>query len=377
MMRPPLEGVRIIELAGIGPAPFCGMMLADHGADVIRIDRPGGSDPLAQDQRRDVLLRSRRSITLDLKDAAAVAIVAQLAETADGLIEGFRPGVAERLGLGPDVLLRRNPALVYGRMTGWGQGGPLADKAGHDLNYIAMSGCLASIGPECAPPAPPLNLIGDYGGGGMLLAFGMVTALLAARQDGVGRVIDCSMLDGVAAMMAGMWSLRHNAMWDAPRGRNLLDGGAPFYACYACADGLFVAVGAIEPKFFAALLAGMGLSGDPLFADQYDQARWPAMKERLAHVFATRPRSHWSARLEGIDCCYSKVLTMDEAAAHEHSAARGSYHEPGGLRQPAAAPRFADTEQVAPVMWHPDSHRDEILAELATATGRTRHGLAI
>ena len=239
LLRPPLDGVRVIELAAIGPAPFCGMMLADHGADVIRIDRPGGSDPLALDQRRDVLLRSRRSITLDLKRPENVEIVAKLVETADGLIEGFRPGVAERLGLGPDVLMQRNPRLVYARMTGWGQSGPLSDKAGHDLNYISLSGCLAAIGSEGQPPAPPLNLIGDYGGGGMMLAFGFVTALLAARQSGVGRIIDCSMADGAAAMMAGMWSLKHNDLWVGERGDNLLDGGAPFYGCYACADGDF------------------------------------------------------------------------------------------------------------------------------------------
>ena len=205
LLRPVLDGVRVIELAGIGPAPFCAMMLADHGAEVIRIDRPGGSDPLAQDQRRDVLLRSRRSITLDLKQPEAVEIVARLVETADGLIEGFRPGVVERLGLGPDILMQRNPALVYGRMTGWGQDGPLSDKAGHDLNYISINGCLGALGSDGTPPPPPLNLIGDYGGGGMMLAFGFVAALLAARQSGEGRVIDCSMAEGSAALMAGMW----------------------------------------------------------------------------------------------------------------------------------------------------------------------------
>lgn len=364
LMRPPLEGVRVIELAGIGPAPFCGMMLADHGADVIRIDRPGGSDPLGQDQRRDVLLRSRRSITLDLKQPEAVDIVAKLVETADGLIEGFRPGVAERLGLGPDVLMKRNPALVYARMTGWGQTGPLSGNAGHDLNYISLSGSLAAMGPAGQPPMPPLNLIGDYGGGGMMLAFGIVAALLEARQSGQGRIIDCSMADGAAAMMAGMWSLKHNAMWNAERGQNLLDGGAPFYSCYTCADGNFVAIGAIEEKFFAPLLDELGLGDDPLFANQYDQSNWPAMKARLAETFAKAPREFWTRRLQDLDCCYSEVLTMEQALAHEHNKARDSYLEHNGFVQPAPAPRFVDTATVKPTMWQRDSDRVAILQEI-------------
>ena len=364
LMRPPLDGVRVIELAAIGPAPFCGMMLADHGADVIRIDRPGGSDPLAQDQRRDVLLRSRRSITLDLKRPEEVEIVAKLVETADGLIEGFRPGVAERLGLGPDLLMKRNPGLVYARMTGWGQSGPLSDKAGHDLNYISLSGCLAAIGSEGQPPAPPLNLIGDFGGGGMMLAFGFVTALLAARQSGVGRIIDCSMADGAAAMMAGMWSLKHNDLWVGERGDNLLDGGAPFYGCYACADGAFVAIGAIEQKFFATLLDALDLGDDPLFADQYDRSKWSAMKARLAGIFANAPRAAWTARLQPLDCCYSEVLTMEEAVAHPHSRARDSYVKDNGLVQPRPAPRLMNTASVVPRMWQPDSDREAILREI-------------
>lgn len=366
-MRPVLDGVRVIELAGIGPAPFCAMMLADHGAEVIRIDRPGGSDPLAQDQRRDVLLRSRRSITLDLKRPEAVEIVAKLVEAADGLIEGFRPGVAERLGLGPDILMRRNPALVYGRMTGWGQDGPLSDKAGHDLNYISLNGCLASLGSKGAPPPPPLNLIGDYGGGGMMLAFGFVAALLAARQSGEGRVIDCSMAEGSAALMAGMWSLTHNGMWDKGRGQNLLDGGAPFYACYACADGSFVAIGAIEAQFYARLVEALGLDGDPLFAAQHDQPRWPAMKARLTEIFASAPRASWTDRLLHRDCCYTEVLTMAEAPTHDHNRARGGYLEANGWMQPHPAPRFAGTQVVAPRMWQRDSDRMEILAEIGVA----------
>jgi alpha-methylacyl-CoA racemase len=349
------------------------MMLADHGAEVIRIDRPGGVDPLGQDQGRDVLLRSRRSITLDLKRPDQVEIVLKLIESADGLIEGFRPGVAERLGLGPEVLMERNPALVYARMTGWGQTGPLSDMAGHDLNYISLSGCLAAIGPEGQPPVPPLNLIGDFGGGGMMLAFGFVTALFAARQSGRGRIIDCSMADGAAAMMAGMWSLKHNGVWKGARGQNLLDGGAPFYSCYACADGAFVAIGAIETKFFSRLLDALELGDDPLFADQYDQSRWPAMKARIGAVFASAPREAWTTRLLHRDCCYSEVLTMDEAITNEHNRARDSYLEDDGLVQPAPAPRFVDTEMVRPTMWRRDSDREAILREIgsdATAAER-------
>lgn len=367
LMRPVLDGVRVIELAGIGPAPFCAMMLADHGAEVIRIDRPGGSDPLAQDQGRDVLLRSRRSITLDLKRPESVEIVARLIETADGLIEGFRPGVAERLGLGPDTLMRRNPALVYGRMTGWGQDGPLSDKAGHDLNYISLNGCLAALGSEGTPPSPPLNLIGDYGGGGMMLAFGFVAALLAARQNGAGRVIDCSMAEGSAALMAGMWSLTHNGMWQKARGQNLLDGGAPFYACYACADGRFVAIAAIEAQFYARLIDALGLGSDLLFAAQHDQSKWPAMKARLAQIFAAEPRAIWTDRLLHRDCCYTEVLTMAEAPSHPQSRDRGSYLEADGWLQPHPAPRFADTAVATPRMWQRDSHRNEILAEIGVA----------
>ncbi|HEX2795112.1 MAG TPA: CaiB/BaiF CoA-transferase family protein [Croceicoccus sp.] len=364
LLPPPLAGVRVIELAAIGPAPFCGMMLADHGAEVIRIDRPGGADPLAQDEARDVLLRSRRSISLDLKQPESVEIVLRLAETADGFLEGFRPGVAERLGLGPDILLQRNPALVYARMTGWGQAGPLSDRAGHDLNYISINGCLHAMGPGDGPPVPPLNLIGDYGGGGMMLAFGFVTALLAARSSGLGRVIDCSMSDGAGAMMAAMWSLKHNGMWDEPRGMNLLDGGAPFYACYACADGKFIALGAIEDKFYARLIDALELGDDPLFAGQHDRTRWSAMKARLAAIFASRPREEWTARLLHRDCCYTEVLTMDEAPHHEHNQARGSYVTADGLTQPRPAPRFLDTETVAPTMWKMNSDRDAILREL-------------
>ncbi len=364
LLPPVLAGVRVVELAGLGPAPFCGMMLADHGAEVIRIDRPGGSDPLTQNQDCDVLLRSRRSITLDLKRPEAVEVVARLVETCDGLIEGFRPGVAERLGLGPDVLMQRNPALIYARMTGWGQDGPLSNKAGHDLNYISINGCLAAMGAEGQPPPPPLNLIGDYGGGGMMLAFGFVAALLAARQTKVGRIIDCSMVEGSAALMSGMWSLKHSGAWRSERGRNLLDGGAPFYSCYLCADGRFVAIGAIEAQFFARLIGELGLTDDPMFAVQHDQSKWPAMKDRLASIFASAPQAVWTERLQDRDCCYSEVLTMDEAPTHLHNIARQNYVDIDGLRQPVPAPRFVGTATVVPTMWRRDSDRTAILSEV-------------
>lgn len=361
---PVLHGVRVIELAGIGPAPFCGMMLADHGADVIRIDRPGAN---AEEQQCDVLLRSRRTITLDLKDPASIEVVARLAETADGFIEGFRPGVAERLGLGPDVLLKRNPALVYGRMTGWGQDGPLSNAAGHDLNYISINGCLAALGQDGNPPMPPLNLIGDYGGGGMMLAFGFVSALLAARQSGHGRVIDCSMAEGSAALMAGMWSLKHSAMWENEPGQNLLDGGAPFYSSYACANGELITIGAIEPQFYARLIEALELDNDPLFAAQRNEENWPAMKVRLGEIFASAPREVWTNLLDHRDCCYTEVVSMADAPEHDHNRARGSYLESNGLIQPHPAPRFANTKVVLPKMWQRDADREDILAELGMA----------
>ncbi len=361
LQQPVLDGVRVIELAGIGPAPFCGMMLADHGAEVIRIDRPGAN---VEEQQCDVLLRSRRSITLDLKRPESIEIVARLAETADGLIEGFRPGVAERLGLGPEVLMQRNPALVYGRMTGWGQEGPLSNAAGHDLNYISINGCLAALGQDGKPPMPPLNLIGDYGGGGMMLAFGFVAALLAARQTGHGRVIDCSMAEGSAALMAGMWSLKHTAMWEKEPGQNLLDGGAPFYSSYACADGELISIAAIEPQFYIRLIDALELDRDPLFAAQLDQECWPAMKARLTEIFSSAPRGVWTRLLHHRDCCYTEVVTMAGAPAHDHNRARGSYVEADGLTQPHPAPRFADTKVVLPKMWQRDADRKDILAEV-------------
>ena len=364
----PLEGVRVIELAGIGPVPFCGMMLADHGAEVIRVDRPGGSDPLGQNDERDVLLRSRRTITLDLKQPDSIEIVKRLAAGADGFIEGFRPGVAERLGLGPKDLANENPALVYGRMTGYGQSGPIADRAGHDLNYIALSGALSAIGPKGCPPLPPLNLVGDYGGGGMMLAFGVLAALLSARETGRGRTIDCSMVEGASTLASAMWSLRHNGQWTKERGYNLLDGGAPYYACYSCSDGQFVALGAIEAKFYASLLEGLGLADDPLFADQHDQSRWPEMKERLEEIFALQPRAFWTKRLAKLDCCYSEVVDMFDAPAHPQNRSRESFAEIDGMLQPAPSPRFVDTMPADTWMWRRDADRDAILEEIGWRT---------
>ena len=292
--------------------------------------------------------------------SAAIEACLKLMESADAVFEGFRPGVMERLGLGPDVALKRNPKVVYGRMTGWGQHGTLSDKAGHDLNYISLNGCLGALGSEGEPPPPPLNLIGDYGGGGMMLAFGFVAALLAARQSGEGRVIDCSMAEGSAALMAGMWSLTHNGMWDEGRGRNLLDGGAPFYACYACADGKYVAVGAIEPQFYAELRQRCGIE-DPLFDGQMDPARWPLLKLRLADIFRTRTRDEWCALLEGSDACFAPVLDWDEAPRHLHNAARGTFVEVGGVIQPAPAPRFSRTRCATPEPAR-QADADELLA---------------
>jgi len=337
-MAGPLAGIRIVEFAGIGPAPFAAMMLADHGAEVIRIDRPG-----AVLDRTDPALRSRRSVTLDIKTAEGAAQAKALCETADGLIEGFRPGVMERLGLGPDVLLAANPKLVYGRMTGWGQDGPLAQAAGHDINYIALSGVLGTVGRAGEKPVPPINYAGDFGGGGMLLAFGMCAALVAVKTGGPGQVVDAAMTEG-SSLLAGMlrW-LGETGRWREERGVNLLDGGAHFYDSYETADGQYVAIGAIEPHFYARLLEALGLSGDPEFGAQFDAARWPALKDRLAATFRTKTRDQWCALMEGTDICFAPVLSLSEAPGHPHNVARNAFVELGGMTQPAPAPRFSAT----------------------------------
>lgn len=364
-LSPPLTGLRIIELAGVGPGPFCGMMLADHGAEVIRIDRPGGLQAgVPIDGARDVMLRSRRSISLDLKSPAAVDIIKRLVAMSDGLIEGFRPGVMERLGLAPATLLAINPALVYGRMTGWGQDGPLAAMPGHDINYIALSGVLDSIGPKGGKPVPPLNLVGDYGGGGLMLAFGLVAALLAVKSGAPGRVVDCAMTEGASTLMAGAWTLIGNGWRSNGRGTGLLDGGAPFYDTYATADGKYVAIGAIEGKFFNRLCQLLGLLDDPAFAEQYDESRWDAMRLRLGEVFASQPQAYWHDLLEAEDVCFSSVLEPEAAADHPHNLARGNFIAVDGLTQPAPSPRFSDTVNPMPKMWRENADRAGLLHEL-------------
>ena len=330
-MPGPLSGIRIVELAGIGPAPFAGMMLADHGATVIRVERE--DRPPVIPPEFDVLGRSRAStVRLDLKSEKGAARVRELARDADGLIEGFRPGVMERLGLGPEVLLGDNPRLVYGRMTGWGQDGPLAPHAGHDINYIALAGALHTYGREGGPPTPPVNAVGDFGGGGMLLAFGMLAGILAARTTGKGTVIDCAMVDGAALISALTWSLRAAGMWKDERGVNLLDTGRPFYDVYQCADGLWVAVGALEPEFFAVLKEKMGLE-----SSQHD----PGLGEEMKAAFLRHPRQHWCNILQHCDACFAPVLSLSEAPAHPHNATRGTFLNLGGVTQPAPAPRFS------------------------------------
>jgi alpha-methylacyl-CoA racemase len=337
-MAGPLAGIRIIEFAGLGPGPFAAMMLADQGAEMIRIDRPGATlDPA------DPALRSRRSVTIDLGTADGAAEARALCRAADGLIEGFRPGVMERLGLGPEVLLADNPELVYGRMTGWGQDGPLAQAAGHDINYIALSGVLHTVGRAGEKPVPPINYAGDFGGGGMLLAFGMAAALLAVKMGGPGQVVDAAMTEG-SSLLAGMlrW-LGATGRWRDERGVNLLDGGAHFYDCYETADGKYVAIGAIEPQFYRSLLGALGLADDPDFGAQMNPAGWPALKGRLAAIFRTKSRDEWCALMQGTDVCFAPVLSLAEAPLHAHNVARHAFVAVGGMIQPAPAPRFSAT----------------------------------
>ena len=343
-----LSGLRVIEIAGLGPAPFCGMLLADMGADVVLVERAGakGGDPLSLGKNA-IVNRGKRSIALDLKDAAAVDAVLQLVDGADALIEGMRPGVMERLGLGPDACLARNPRLVYGRMTGWGQDGPLAHAAGHDINYIALSGALWFSGAPGEPPMAPPTLVGDLGGGALYLAMGVLAALLSARATGVGQVIDAAIVDGSANLMNLLLSAHAAGQQPFERGRGLLD-GPHWYGSYACADGLFVSIGALEPQFNALLFARLGLADDPDFRNAYDARRWPSLRERLATLFATRPRAHWVELLEGSDACFAPVLTPREALAHPHLAARGVYGERDGVLQAAPAPRFSATPSATP-----------------------------
>ncbi len=363
-MSGPLDGVRIVELAGIGPAPFAAMVLADLGADIVRVDRAGGGSGF---DRFDVLNRGRRSIAVDLKHPDGVEVVLRLAAESDVLIEGFRPGVAERLGVGPAPCLDRNPRLVYGRMTGWGQEGPYAAEAGHDITYAAVAGALAHIGRAGQPPTPPLNLVADFGGGGMLLALGVVSAVLSARQTGEGQVVDAAMVDGVALLMAPFFMAMRSGYFTNERGTNLLDSGAPFYDSYLCADGRYVAVGAIEPQFYAALVAGLGLDAEAL-GEQNDKASWPAVRERFAAVFLTRTRDEWVAHFAGRDACVAPVNTTEDTLADPHLVARGTVVEVDGVPQPAPAPRFGRTpaavDRPAPGA---GEHTDEVLTGLGYA----------
>lgn len=364
-MAGPLQGYRIIEIAGIGPGPFAAMMLADMGADVIRVDRAQAVRPGAQGPGGDLLQRNRASIALDLKHPDGVATLLDLVDSADALIEGFRPGVMERLGVGPEVCHARNPKLVFGRMTGWGQDGPYAPWAGHDINYISLGGALAHIGRDGDSPVPPLNLVGDFGGGGMFLAYGVVCALLEAQRSGEGQVIDAAMIDGTATLMTMFWSMVAMGVHDPNRpGTNLLDTGAHFYDVYQCADGGHISLGSIEPQFYAELLARLELSDDEQFLRQMDRGEWAAMKQRLRDIFATRTRDEWCAVFEHSDVCFAPVLTMAEAAEHPHNVARAGYVEVAGVRQPAPAPRFSRT---VPTIDRPPSQpgadtRDVLLA---------------
>jgi alpha-methylacyl-CoA racemase len=342
-MMGPLAGVKVLEFEAIGPAPFCGMMLADMGADVLLVDRPVESGlGLERERWYDLLLRGRRSVTLDLKAPDGASAAQDLARKADVVLEGFRPGVMERLGLGPEVLLMQNPRLVYARMTGWGQDGPLAPRAGHDIDYIALSGALHAIGRAGGAPVPPLNLVGDFGGGGMLLAFGIACALIDARASGKGQVVDAAMVEGASLLSTMFWGLQAGGRWSDTRGENILDSGAPWYDVFETRDHRFVAIGAIEPKFYAELLFRLGLAHEAL-PGQQERAHWPALRLRFAEAFAAKTRDEWCAIFEGSDACFAPVLTFKEAAAHPHGVARRSYVAVGGVDQPAPAPRFSRT----------------------------------
>lgn len=340
----PLKGLRVIEMAGIGPAPFCGMLLADMGAEVIRVDRREKTDlglP-GREPRFDVLHRGRKSVAVDVKTEDGCNVVRRLAANADALIEGFRPGVMERLGLDPDQLIAANPKLVFGRMTGFGQDGPMAPRAGHDVNYIALSGALHAIGRKGEAPVPPLNLVGDFGGGGMFLAFGVVCALLEAQKSGKGQVVDAAMVDGSATLMAGIYGMYAQGSWKEERGVNVLDTGAHYYNVYETKDGKWVSIGAIEQRFYADLLQRLGLAGEQL-PKQHDKAHWPALTKRLAEIFRTKTRAEWERVFEGSDACFAPVLSFSEVANHPHNAARNAFVMRDGVLQPSPAPRFSRT----------------------------------
>ena len=362
-MAGPLHGLKLIEIVGIGPAPFASMLLADLGAEVLRVDRAKGTAFLRGDGSPfDFLGRNRRSVAVDLKHPKGVETVLRLVDGADGLVEGFRPGVAERLGIGPDVCLARNPRLVYGRMTGWGQTGPWANAVGHDLNYIALTGALHAIGTAGGPPVPPLNLVGDFGGGGLWLAYGMCAAFVERATSGKGQVVDAAMIDGATTLMASIHGAAQTGFWSEERGTNMLDGGSHFYNVYATKDGKWMSIGSIEPQFYAELLRCLGLEGEELPA-QMDATAWPAMKERFAAIFRTRTRDEWCAVFEGREVCAAPVLAMREAPAHPHNAARGTFVEFHGAQAPAPGPRFSRTPgELRTISCAPGAHTDEALA---------------
>ena len=359
----PLEGIRILEIAGIGPGPFAGMMLSDMGADVVRVDRADrvkGGDP--ENPPKDVLARGRRSVAVDLKNPDGVDLVLQMIEQSDVVIEGFRPGVMERLGLGPDICLERNPRIIFGRMTGWGQEGPMAQAAGHDINYIALTGALDAIGRKGEAPVPPLNLIGDFGGGGMLLAYGIVCALVERGVSNRGQVIDAAMVDGASTLMAMMYAMKAMGVWNSERGSNMLDTGAHFYDAYETSDGKYISIGSIEPQFYALLLERSGFGEGEELPHPMDQSQWPVLKEKMVDMFKTRTRTEWCEIMEGTDICFAPVLSMDEAPDHPHMRHRETFVEVAGVTQPAPAPRFSRTE---PVITRPPSfegqHTEEVL----------------
>ena len=358
----PLKGIRVVEIAGIGPGPFAAMMLADLGADVVRVDRANRvRDEIPDTPHFDVLNRGRRSVGVDLKNPGGAQTVLDLAKGADGLIEGFRPGVAERLGIGPEECLSRNPKLVYGRMTGWGQDGPYASMAGHDINYISLSGVLGAIGRAGQAPVPPVNLAGDFGGGGMLLALGMLAGMLEARTSGQGQVVDASMVEGSALLITMLYGMHAMGAW-GPRGTNLLDTGAWYYDVYECADGEYISLGSLEPQFFAEMVDMMGIDAGGI--DQNDRAGGPEMRTRLAAAVKAKTRAEWCEILEGSDVCFAPVLSLAEAPEHPHNKARGTFVEVGGAVQPGPAPRFSRTPaQIARPAPHPGQHTAEVLAD--------------
>ena len=372
-MSGPLDGYRVIEIAGIGPGPFAAMLLADLGAEVIRVERAGSvRGPAPDEPHSDISRRGRRNIALDLKHPDGVATLLDLVAEADALIEGFRPGVMERLGVGPDECLARNPKLVFGRMTGWGQDGPYALAAGHDINYIALAGALAHYGRAGEPPTPPLNMVGDFGGGGMFLAFGVVCALLEAQRSGQGQVVDTAMVDGTAVLMTMFWSMHQTGLHDiTQRGVNLLDTGAHFYDVYETADGEYISIGSIEPQFYAELLRLTGLDTDEEFAVQHDRSNWPHLKQRIGELFLTKTRDEWCEIMEHTDVCFAPVLRMDEAAAHPHNVVRGTFVEYAGRTQPAPAPRFSRTPaEIDMPPAHDGQHTRAVLTEWGVPADR-------